>query len=84
MSYGKMGQQRSGTPRMVGGNPRPRQGGAPPQQTMRGYGPTSSTNTTSPGVTPMAKQKTRGFRQTSAKTPQTTNTSAGRIKKGRA
>lgn len=84
MAYGHLGQQSTGTTRSSSPNPKPAKGGTPPEQTMRGYGPVKSTNATSRGTKPAPVQKVRGFRQTNAKTPSTTNTSAGRIKKGRA
>lgn len=84
MSYGHLGQQKTGHLRSVSKNPKTEQGGPIPQQTMRGYGGAASRNTTDRGKPNGEGQKARGFRQSTAKTPTIKNVSAGRIKKGRA
>lgn len=85
MSYGKMGQQRPGTPRTVSTNA-PHKGGssAGNVQSQRGYGPSKSTHSANHGRASTPLQNVRGYRQQSAKNPTVRNTSAGRIKKGRA
>lgn len=84
-SYGHLGQQRSGSPKVVSANPKTTKGSNPPRQTMRGYGGAASRQTISRGRDTAPQQKIRGFKKVMGrpKLP-TRNVSANRIKKGRA
>jgi hypothetical protein len=84
VSYGSLGQQKSGHLHAVSKNTKTRSSGASPQQSQRGYGGAASKRKAVPGGPSGEGQTKRGYpRNEKAVQRPTRNTSAGRIKKGR-
>lgn len=61
MSYGNLGQPRSGHLRSTSKNPKSERGSTPPKQTQRGFGGAPSRNTTNRGRPNGEGQHVRGY-----------------------